>query len=255
MLRKLSLALLIAVALAHPAYAAPAPSGKGTSAGNPQSIDLNEQGVKAIEAKNFSQAEDLFRRSLAADSKNLTAAFNLAGVYLTQKKPQEAIALLKEYSKVQSQDAGILVRLGDAYFSSKDIPNALSSYEKAYKIAPKYSFLASKLGTTYLLRNNTKDAEKMFRAAVDQAPKDWQLLSNLSSVYLSNGKTQEAIGAAKRALQIKTTPELYVTLGNAYESAKDLKNSLIAFERAKDLGYAGDDLPKKIESLKTKVPS
>ena len=80
-----------------------------------------------------------------------------------------------------------------------------------------------------------------------------QLLANLSSVFLATGKTDKAISTAKRGLQVNASPELYITLGNAYELQKDYKNSLIAFERAADLGDKKPELKTKIEQLKKQV--
>lgn len=215
-----------------------------------RSLELNEKAISLIKAKNFIAAEDLLKKSLDLDPKNVTAAFNLAGVYLAQKQTREAISLLQSYTTQSIQDAGVYARLGDAYFADKNIVSALQSYQKAKSLAPKYSGLSAKLGTVYALTNNYPEAEKAFREAVTANQKDGQSLSNLSSVLLANGKADEAVRTAKRALQISPTSDVYVTLGNAYEQLKDKKNALIAFERAADLGSEAQGLNDKIKELK-----
>lgn len=252
--------LLIALAAggvfagADRAAAVPAPNGAGASksgvdAAQARSIELNERGAKALLAKDFKQAEEYFRQALAADAGNVTAAFNLAGAYLTNKKEGQAISLLEPYARSNPQDAGIQVRLGDAYFTGKRVQDALRSYEAARSIEPAYSELSGKLATVYTLSNRMIDAEKLFLEAVEVEPKNAKLLASLSSVFLANGKADNAISTAKRALQVKPSAEVYITLGAAYEAKKDFKNSLISYQRARDLGYSQSDLEDKIDEL------
>lgn len=228
-----------------------APSEKGQY--SEQSRLLNEEGVKAVKAKDFKKAEKLFRNALSSDQGNLSAVFNLAGMYMTNKKEQQAIHLLKEYTEKVPDDAGLYTRLGDSYFAAKDIAGAQRSYNKAYKLDPAYSKLASKLATISTLKKDLKSAEKYFLEAVDQDPKNGQLLANLSSVLLANGKADKAIGVARRALRVRATSEVYVTLGSAYESIGDQKNAAIAYERAIDLGDKRDELQEKLDDVRASL--
>jgi len=230
------------------------PTATTVPLGDPRSLELNEQGIAAIKARNLKQAEELFRKAISADAKNITAVFNLAGVLMANKKEKEAIDLLTHYLKDYPEDPGMWVRLGDAWFASKNIKEAAKAYEKAAATFPNYPGLAAKLGTIYGLQNKIDLAEKMFLQAVAEDPKNHQLLANLASIFLGNGKPDKAISTAKRALAIKATSEVYITLGTAYEIQKDYKNALIAFQRAADLGDKREELKKKIAALKESVP-
>jgi len=211
---------------------------------------LNERAVAAVNSKDFKTAEDLFRQSLAADEKNVTAAVNLAAMYLTNKKTAEATSLLEEYVQRYPAEASLSARLGDAYFASKNVKAAVASYEKALAADPTYPAISAGLGTLYAIQRKLPDAERLFQRAVDEDPRNGQLLASLSSVLLANGKPDMAISTAKRALQLNPTKEVYVTLGSAYEALKDSRNSLIAFERARDLGDTTPELTKKIADLR-----
>jgi tetratricopeptide (TPR) repeat protein len=91
------------------------------------------------------------------------------------------------------------------------------------------------------------------KIAVDQNPKDFNTLASYSSLLLGNGKAEDAIGAAKRSLQIKPSSEAYITLGTAYEIKGDFKNSLISFQRAADLGDTRKELKEKIALLEKRA--
>lgn len=231
-------------------YAAPAPQ---KSKVNPKSLALNEQGAQATIQKNFPLAEDLFKKALAEDAGNLTAVFNLAGIYVANNKEDEAISLLSDYTAKYKNDASLFARLGDAHFTKKNVALAEENYIKAMNMAPKYAGLHAKLATVYSLQNEPAKAETHLLKAVEEDPKNGQLLSNLAAVLLANNKPEQSISAAKRALQIKSSPELYITLGTAYESLKDYKNSLISYERARDLGSKAEALPDRIEAVKKLV--
>ena len=82
----LSLALLSSFISSTPALA----DTKGAPKNSPtskKSLSLNEQGVDAVNKKDSASAEMLFKQALDVDHQNLSAAFNLAAVYLLNKKP------------------------------------------------------------------------------------------------------------------------------------------------------------------------
>ena len=227
----------------------PAPPAPALSGDAQRSLELNEQGVLALKTRNFVQAQTLFRQALDTDRHNATAAFNLAGMLITNKKEKEALPLLQEYASQFPGDASFQARLGDAYFGTQDTSDALKHYQNAFAIDPNYPNLAAKLGTIYSLQNDIPRATRMFEAATRLNPKDSQSLSNLSSLYLAQGKPTLAIASAKRAIQLQAKPETYVTLGSAYQDSKDPTNALLAFRRAQELGSKDPKLAEVISSL------
>ncbi|RMG44055.1 MAG: tetratricopeptide repeat protein [Candidatus Dadabacteria bacterium] len=240
----LSIATILLLIPIHSIVAAP-----GTSSGSPRSVELNERGVKLATMGKLAEAEKYFRQALAVDHGNITAAFNLAGIYLRMSKAGAAIKLLKEYTVSYKEDAGLFARLGDAYFATKDLKHARESYENALKLDPNYKGVHSKLATIMLMNNDLASAEKLLLRAAELDPSDEQVLANLASVFLATGKAEKAISTAKRALQIQPSSDLYITLGSAYELLNDPANALIAFKRARDLGSKDKHLLSKISAL------
>lgn len=242
--------LLLGLCLQLPLGNAADKPKKELYAADPKSLELNEKGVSAAKIKDGKLAEELFRQSLAADQNNLTAAYNLAGMYLTNQKEGLATTLLEEYTKKFPDDAGLQARLGDAYFATKLPQKAAQAYERALTLEPNYEGVPAKLATVYLLSNKPKEAEAMLLKAVELEPKNAKYLLNLSNVFLLNGKNDQAISTARRALHVKPSSEIYVTLGSAYESMNDKKNALISYQRAIDLGDSRPELLNKVEGLK-----
>jgi tetratricopeptide (TPR) repeat protein len=218
-----------------------------------RSLELNEQGVVAIKGRDFDRAESLFKQSLEVDEKNLTAVFNLAGMYITNKNDAQAVTLLSKYAKDYPTDAGLQARLGDAYFSSQNPKGAIDSYNRALTLDPNYPNIPARLGTLYTLSNNLPKAAAMFERAIKQNPSDVQSLQNLSSLYLGLDRPKDAVSTAKRAIQLSSSAQGYATLGSAYQQLNDDKNALMAFQRAKELGYKDKNLSDIIEGLEKKL--
>lgn len=213
------------------------------------SASLNEKGAGLAQSGELEKAATAFRQALEANPANLTAVFNLASVYLNRGEKQQAITLLQKYTAKYQVDAGLFSRLGDAYFSNKDLDQAARAYEKALSLNPASPKAAERLGTIYAMTKKIGKAIDMYLVAAELEPKDGKLLANLSNLFLANGDAEKAISTAKRALQVHASKDVYKTLGAAYESMKDYKNSLIAYQRAQDLGDTSQELADRIRTL------
>ena len=261
-LTRFCLVVLASASLVTYVHAAPTmmDSGNGGSGKDVQrsgasqkSHELNEKGASYAQKGQFEKAEQTLRESVSLDSKNLSAIFNLGSVLIQRGKLKEAIYLLDKHAKAAKTDAGLYARLGDAYFSSEKIPEAQAAYEKALQLDPTTPKIAARLGTVYSLRGKLEPAIEQFLHAVKQEPQNTEYLGNLVSLYIGTNKPEKAVSTAKRALQVGPSKELYVSLGAAYELQGEWKNSLIAYQRAKDLGDSSDELEEKIEALEKKT--
>jgi Tfp pilus assembly protein PilF len=217
-----------------------------------QSLELNEKGISALRSGDSELAEQLFKQALKTDTGNLSAVFNLAGIYMQDGKMTETIALLKTYTDREHSDTGLIVRLGDAHLALKDVNSALVSYERAYRLQPDYEELTLKLASVYILLNRLAEAERYMQIAVDERPKDAELLANFSSLLIAVKKPADAIEYAKRALQINPSARTYKTLATAHELLGDHSNALIAYRRAQDLEPADKTLEQRIKLLESK---
>ncbi len=119
-------ALLAAIALATP-QASFAMGSSDPSAGAPKAADPNfAEGKKAIDAKDWPKAVDLFQKVVAKDEKNADA-FNW---------------------------------LGYALRNQGDYPKAFAAYEKALGIDPRHKGAHEYIGEAYLKVNDVAKAEE-----------------------------------------------------------------------------------------------
>lgn len=229
-----------------------APMKEGVKLGDSKSIELNESGVAAMKSKDFVTAEENFKKALSANKQNITAAYNLAGAYILNKKEGDAITFLKGYLADYNQDAGLWVRLGDAQLSQAKPKEAITSYHKARALAPQYAGLSKRIASTYTLIGDFAAAEQYYLEVVKATPQDLESLTNLSSIFLAREKPDMAISSAKRAIQIKPSSQLYSTLAGAYESRKEWGNAIISLEKAIALGDVTENTKKRLTNLKNR---
>ena len=220
-----------------------------------KSAQLNEEGAAFAQEAKFKKAEEVLRESVSLDPQNLSAIFNLGSVLIQVGKLKEAIELLETHSQKAETDAGLFARLGDAYFTQKNTQKAQSAYERALELDSSLPKIPARLGTIYSLNNSLDKAIEQYLVAVQQEPENIEYLSNLVNLYLATNEPQKAVSTAKRALQLKPSSQLYASLGAAYELQKEWENSLIAFQRAKDLGEKSADIEEKIKILRKKTQS
>ena len=156
---------------------ADAPKPLADHNGNPKSVELNQQGIIALKQNNTKLAEDFFRRAIEVDAGNLTAAYNLAGVLIHNKKKDEALTLLENYTKRYPDDAGLFSSYGDILLSLsknseetngetkgddfENLKKATENYEKAFAIDKNYPGLTAKLGLVYALLNRRSEERRV----------------------------------------------------------------------------------------------
>ena len=259
LLRGLSISVVVTLIFGGYVSAAPqaqkskAAASSAEQAGDPEAQALNTRGVELLQNADFSGAIEQFKRALAREPRNLTVVANLSGAYIAAKNFDQAIDLLTTYNSQYGKDPQLFGRLGDAYFSSKRPQESIAPYEQALKLDPTNVRIADKLSTVYAMQNRLADAERVLVKAIESDPKNGLLLTNLSNVFLANSKPGEAIRTAKLALQVQPSSDVYVTMGSAYEQLKDLKNSLIAYQRAFDLGDQRPEIKSKLDDLKGRI--
>lgn len=217
--------------------------------GNATSLKLNEDAVALLHEGKTDQAIKKLKEALMKDHHNLSAAYNLAGVYLSQKQEQKAIDVLTPFEQNKVSDPGIYRRLADSYFSAQNPTKAKALYKKAIDLDADHAVSYLKLAAIQIMTGEEKKAHETLSSCVKRFPENRQALSNLASLELSLGNYQQAVSTAKASLQVAPDPQSYLTLGAAYEALKEYNEALIAYRRARDTGSKDPALNARIKEL------
>lgn len=136
-----------------------------------QSTDYSADGRKALEARKYDEAAQLFAKAVEADPKDFTAHFHLALSYSLLNKDVEAIA---EYGKVLELKPGLYeaeLNTGVLLLRQKRAVDAIPYLEKALEAKPKEYRPHYYAGEALLAAGQPAKAEEQYRTAAELDPK------------------------------------------------------------------------------------
>ncbi len=123
------------------------------------------------EKKNFfSQAEENFKRAIELKSDYAPAHFQLAILWQTEGKIDEAISKLEETKNFAPFDTGLAFQLGLAYYRNRNYQKAKEELERATTLDPNYANALYFLGLTYDKLEDKKLALEKFKKVSDLNP-------------------------------------------------------------------------------------
>ena len=228
-----------------------------------QATDYSADGLKALEAKKYDQAAELFGKAIAADPKDYAAHFHLALSYTMLKRDAEGIA---EYRKVLELKPGLyeaelnvgilLIRYkqpaqaapylqqaveqkpkefrprlywADSLLASGDAAKAEEQYRTALELNAKSAAAELGLGQAQAKQNRLADAAPHFRAAAQLDPGYRDSLLELASMYEQNHQDAEAIAIYQ---EFPENPAAQERVGRLLLESKHSKDAIAPLEAA-----------------------
>lgn len=224
------LALSITVQFCVPQLYAPAFADQG------QIINLNNEGVKALNASNFQAAISAFEGALKLDPtyklarQNLAIAHNNYGLQL-RNNPKEA---LKQFHKALYLDLTNTTTMANVEGIIKMMGKNPKSFADRVELGDQARASADFIGAII-----------EYSAAL-QLKDDPKLHIKLGDVYRVRGDDDKAITEYTAAARTADSAEVELKLGQAYQSKKDIPNAISAYGRA--IGFKSDD-PDVLDGL------
>jgi tetratricopeptide (TPR) repeat protein len=197
-----------------------------------QSPDYSADGMKALDARDYGLAAQLFTKAVEADPKDYSAHFNLAlawsmagqderaipeykktlelkpGLYqaelnlgmvlLRQKQPQEAAPLLEAAAGAKPQEFRPRLLLADALYSAGDFAKAAEAYQAAVALDAKSAQAVHGLARSEVELGKLTEAEGHFVTAAQLDPSLADAVLELAPRYEKNGQKEEAIALYAR---------------------------------------------------------
>ncbi|MBM4165442.1 MAG: tetratricopeptide repeat protein [Ignavibacteria bacterium] len=112
--------------------------------------------------KDFSRAEEYYKKAIAVDTKK-GAGYNVLGYfYLRQKRIDDAIAQFKKYVEVEPDTANSYDSLGDGLLEKGMIDDAIANYRNAIALDSVFSSSIFNLAKCYEKKGMKNDAKKMY---------------------------------------------------------------------------------------------
>ncbi len=176
--------------------------------------DLIQAAQSAIKNKNFSMAEQLFRRVLEKEPKHKEVRRELGYTLFAQRKYDAAITVLREQATINPFDNYVYNLMGRIYWAQQDYTQAETAFRKQLEITPLDKFAHANLGQLLVDWRKYKEAVTELEAAISLNPESEALHLSLGRAYLNLGEKEKGIAAFDQA--VKLAPGPYVWNDVAY---------------------------------------
>jgi superkiller protein 3 len=186
-----------------------------------QSAEFGAEGLKALEAQEYEQAEQFFAKAAEADAKDYSAWFHLALAQSLLNKDAEAVA---GYRKALELKPGLYeaeLNLGIVLLRQKKAAEAAPFLQSAAQKKPK-EFRPSFYAAEALRRSSQfGQAEPYYRAALEIDPKSPEAEAGLGRCLARQGNLAEGAPHFRKAVELDpAAQDVLLELASLYEARK-----------------------------------
>jgi len=180
--------------------------------------DYQADGLKALEAKQYNQAVQLFTQAIAADPKDYAAHFQLALAYSLLNKDAEAIP---EYKNALDLKPGLYqaeLNLGLLLVRQKQPAEAVPYLDAAVKAKPKDFRPQRYLAEALLASGSAAQAEQHYQAAAEIDPKSAAAELGLARAQVRQQRLSDAAAHFRKAAELDVSfNDALLELAGLYE--------------------------------------
>jgi tetratricopeptide (TPR) repeat protein len=158
----------------------------------------------------------------------------LASTLRRQKRPAEALALLRDAVARQPRESALRYALGSALLEQGDADGSLTWMRSVLEVEPDHAAAMNFIG--YLLAQrgrNYEEAERLVRRALELRPDTGAFLDSLGWIHFQRGDYPRAVEALERAATLEPEePVILEHLGDAYQRLARAGDAAGAWRRA-----------------------
>lgn len=202
---------------------------------HPGSVEgLEVLGISCAMNKRYEDAEQYLLQALKTDPSRSKAKIELAAVYVSGGKAQNARGLLDELVRTDTKNIRAFYMLAAIEKDSGNTDKALKIYRKILENNKAETLAAYKSGLIYIEKGDLEKADKTADDLLANFPKraDGQRLKGLVSYHRKN--YTDAMDYLQNSLKITPTLEAYYYLGLCYYNRGELENALSQYRKILD---------------------
>ncbi len=228
-----------------------APKKEMVSSSSAATSALYDQGLAALEKKQFDVAERLFKDAARSDPTSPLPLLGLAEIARINKEDAEAEKLVRKALALAPDSPDSQLAIGRLFYVKKNYLGAESSFLKAIALAP--AMLAPLLDLAELNMNALNKPDKaaaLFRQAISLKPDHAGAYFGLGNAYFALKNYSEAILSLNKASSLAAAnPMPKIILSQVYAAVGDNKAAILALKEAARLAPKMPDIPLKLGML------
>jgi len=199
----------------------------------------------------FEKALEHFEQVIQIDPKEIMALYNAGIVNTLINNKDNALKLLLKAERVGEDIFEVALEAGKLYLEKEEFSKARPLLEKAVKLMPESGTAFRYLGECYAAVQMTDKAVCAYKKAIRLNPNDAYSLSALGHLFDLKGENPEITTIfCQQSIDIAPENGLFRNrLGRLYLKQNQLKEALIEFEKAQELGYDSMEFIEKIQNM------
>jgi len=199
----------------------------------------------------FEKALEHFKQAMQIDPREIMALYNAGIVNVLINNKDEALDLILKAESEGEDIFEVVLEAGKIYLEKKNLSKAKEFIEKAVNLRPESGAAFRYLGECYLADQITDKAVSAYKKAIKQNPNDAHSLSALGYLFDLQGENPEITTIlCQQSVEIAPDNGLFRNrLGRLYLKQNQLKEALIEFEKAQDLGHDSIEFIDKINDI------
>jgi tetratricopeptide (TPR) repeat protein len=214
---------------------------------NSKEIELRLATLDGTEKK-YRDAEARYRRLYKPGSADLRPLEGLLQLYLAERQPAAAEALLDEELRRAPGSRPVHLLLASTAMQEGKLDVVRQQYEWVRSQDPSSAQIHESLGALYQLQGNTPGALQSYRKASELAPNDPRILGSIAILQTNSGATKDAIATLEK--ELARDPGNPVAMNNlAFNLAEDGTHLDRALSLAESAVRGAPDNPAFLDTL------
>lgn len=161
----------------------------------------------------YEEAVDEYRLAVAADPNLADAYRNLANIFLSQDRQQEAIPMLARFINLQQEDStpltASLKTIGELLRRSERYSEAIEYDVRAIRADPRDDSQVHLIGNLYDNAGHVDKAIRIYQAATDVMPGNAFMNRTLGRLYEREGRLEDALAEYRKAAATDLGSQFY----------------------------------------------
>lgn len=211
--------------------------GKGKSQAsqiNPEDMHLYMNAAKAKVLGNLDEASGMFAECIRRDGSNHAAMYELADIYVQQKKYSDALFFARSAAASNPRNQWYKELLAQVHENLRQYNDAAGIYSQLAKDYPTRGDYYLNWANDLLQANNTSEAIKVYDKIEEEFGVSRDVSLQKQRLYMDMGKPDKAVAEViKLITDNPNDAQLYGILAEIYQSQKQYDKALEAYERLK----------------------
>jgi predicted O-linked N-acetylglucosamine transferase (SPINDLY family) len=190
------------------------------------------EGTRLHQAGRLAEAEQVYRRVLAADPEHPHALHQLGLLAMQARQFDAAVELIGRALRRERMQPAFYANLGEAYRHSGRRAEAADCYQRALKLHPRLAQVHAVLGILRHDEGRLDEAAAALREALRLNPEDTPTRARLGHVLDEQNKFADAEACFRRVLRTENTAEAHFNLASTLQSQQRFDEAIAGYRAA-----------------------